>query len=515
MRVKKQPMKITAETSIYWVENKNQWKWGRYSNFKRPNRPDVNADALNSDVQNENSANSKRDQESPKSITEGETQGTIASPLQDGFHINPVDSGVSIDGKSFKISVVKPHDPAKTDKLKERMKSQVWELVNTGAMGSLFFRQPLNEAGAIPVSDTQPDPPSWVLWHPSLYTCIQVRRSCCAIQTSFTSGPLPRNIPACRYSQSDIVHPMKRIWREDSNSEYSLNTYNGTEGMVWERSPLISRPRDWHSLSDESAYDETGNAEENERNRTERDRGCFLLRQWIHARGMTSVLHQNAPWTFLSIRDWKCPRIQNAKWPRLHVIGNENSWTPNYRIFSHISDTSNQSTTAPLQHVRNRTGWLKKGKTRMRERIHAVNRHREESKMRSEDTRRRGEIRRKVQGHAERSEQGVWGKEKNDIMKKGSGIAYGFSSGFHRRIHKNMNAIALFRGSDRFREILCTQRLAERIDPNFSVDRIVFTLKDFVHLMNPELPKGSVIVFDDAGLGINSREWQSLPSKIF
>ena len=58
-------------------------------------------------------------------------------------------------------------------------------------------------------------------------------------------------------------------------------------------------------------------------------------------------------------------------------------------------------------------------------------------------------------------------------------------------------------------------RLAERIDPNFSVNRIVFTVKDFIHLMNQGLPKGSVIVFDDAGLGINSREWQSLPSKIF
>ena len=43
------------------------------------------------------------------------------------------------------------------------------------------------------------------------------------------------------------------------------------------------------------------------------------------------------------------------------------------------------------------------------------------------------------------------------------------------------------------------------MDPNFSVDRIVFTVKDFLSLVNQGLLPGSVIVFDDAGLGINAR----------
>jgi ABC-type dipeptide/oligopeptide/nickel transport system ATPase component len=57
--------------------------------------------------------------------------------------------------------------------------------------------------------------------------------------------------------------------------------------------------------------------------------------------------------------------------------------------------------------------------------------------------------------------------------------------------------------------------LAEQIDAKFSADRIVFTALDFLRLVNSNLPKGSVVVFDDAGLGIPAREWQSTAAKIF
>ena len=83
------------------------------------------------------------------------------------------------------------------------------------------------------------------------------------------------------------------------------------------------------------------------------------------------------------------------------------------------------------------------------------------------------------------------------------------------RIKKNRNLIALFIGDTGSGKSLSSIRLAERVDPNFSVDRIVFTVKDFLDLVNSGLPAGSVIVFDDAGLGINARLWQEMSARVF
>lgn len=83
------------------------------------------------------------------------------------------------------------------------------------------------------------------------------------------------------------------------------------------------------------------------------------------------------------------------------------------------------------------------------------------------------------------------------------------------RIKKNRNVIALFIGDTGSGKSLASIRLAELVDPNFNINRIVFTVKDFLSLVNSGLPPGSVIVFDDAGLGINARLWQEASSRIF
>lgn len=62
---------------------------------------------------------------------------------------------------------------------------------------------------------------------------------------------------------------------------------------------------------------------------------------------------------------------------------------------------------------------------------------------------------------------------------------------------------------------LASIRLAERVDPAFSVDRIVFTVKEFIALVNAGLPPGSVIVFDDAGIDINILLWQGMSTRMF
>jgi predicted Zn-ribbon and HTH transcriptional regulator len=83
------------------------------------------------------------------------------------------------------------------------------------------------------------------------------------------------------------------------------------------------------------------------------------------------------------------------------------------------------------------------------------------------------------------------------------------------RIRKNRNLIALFIGDTGSGKSMSAIRLAERVDPNFSVERVVFTVEDFLELVNSDLPVGSVIVFDDAGLGINARLWQGTSARIF
>ncbi|MHB8544870.1 MAG: P-loop NTPase family protein [Leptospirales bacterium] len=83
------------------------------------------------------------------------------------------------------------------------------------------------------------------------------------------------------------------------------------------------------------------------------------------------------------------------------------------------------------------------------------------------------------------------------------------------RIKKNRNLIALFVGDTGSGKSYSAIRLAERVDPTFSADRIVFTVKDLLALVNSGLPKGAVIVFDDAGLGINARLWQEMSARIF
>lgn len=83
------------------------------------------------------------------------------------------------------------------------------------------------------------------------------------------------------------------------------------------------------------------------------------------------------------------------------------------------------------------------------------------------------------------------------------------------RIKKNRNIIALFIGDTGSGKSMASIRLAERVDPNFTVDRIVFTVKEFLSLVNGGLPPGSVIIFDDAGLGINARLWQETSARVF
>lgn len=85
----------------------------------------------------------------------------------------------------------------------------------------------------------------------------------------------------------------------------------------------------------------------------------------------------------------------------------------------------------------------------------------------------------------------------------------------NKRILQNRNVNAVFVGDTGSGKSYSAISLGYQLDPNFTADRIAFTTKEFLALVNSDLPKASVIIYDDAGLGIPAREWQSTSTKIF
>lgn len=85
------------------------------------------------------------------------------------------------------------------------------------------------------------------------------------------------------------------------------------------------------------------------------------------------------------------------------------------------------------------------------------------------------------------------------------------------RIKENRNANLIFTGQTGSGKSYSAMKLGEMLDPDFDIDKIVFDVKSFLELINqkPPLPKGSVLIFDDAGVGLSNREWSSLSVKIF
>lgn len=58
-------------------------------------------------------------------------------------------------------------------------------------------------------------------------------------------------------------------------------------------------------------------------------------------------------------------------------------------------------------------------------------------------------------------------------------------------------------------------RIAEAVDPNFSVDQIAFGVREFLELVNDDsLGRGSVIVFEEASVEANAHEWYSKSNQV-
>lgn len=84
-----------------------------------------------------------------------------------------------------------------------------------------------------------------------------------------------------------------------------------------------------------------------------------------------------------------------------------------------------------------------------------------------------------------------------------------------RVLKRNKNFLGIITGETGSGKSYSAIKLAEDLDADFDIKNIVFTPKEFMDRINSdELKRGSVIIFDEAGVGINSRSWQSTSNKL-
>jgi hypothetical protein len=86
------------------------------------------------------------------------------------------------------------------------------------------------------------------------------------------------------------------------------------------------------------------------------------------------------------------------------------------------------------------------------------------------------------------------------------------------RIGKNKNALVCIAGATGSGKSYAGLSEAEDCDPEFTADRVVFGLDEFMTLVkndSKKLHKGSAIMLDELGVLAPSREWYSLSNRVF
>lgn len=85
-------------------------------------------------------------------------------------------------------------------------------------------------------------------------------------------------------------------------------------------------------------------------------------------------------------------------------------------------------------------------------------------------------------------------------------------------IVRGQNWVCIVTGRPRSGKSWSSLTLAKAIDPNFNINQVVFSAEEFVKLIesaetNDNLKDGSIILWDEAGVGIGSRNWYSVLNK--
>jgi len=93
---------------------------------------------------------------------------------------------------------------------------------------------------------------------------------------------------------------------------------------------------------------------------------------------------------------------------------------------------------------------------------------------------------------------------------------HGIFGGYvHQRIKKNKNFMCCITGPTGSGKTYSALSFAQKWDKNFTSNNIVFTPQEFIDLLNSNtLKKGSVIIADEFGVSMNSRNWQSVSNQV-
>lgn len=84
-----------------------------------------------------------------------------------------------------------------------------------------------------------------------------------------------------------------------------------------------------------------------------------------------------------------------------------------------------------------------------------------------------------------------------------------------QRIVRNKNFLGFVSGQTGSGKSWASISIAEDLDPEFNIDRVVFSARELMQLINSDtLKRGSVIVFEEMGVAMNSRNWQSIANKM-
>lgn len=86
-----------------------------------------------------------------------------------------------------------------------------------------------------------------------------------------------------------------------------------------------------------------------------------------------------------------------------------------------------------------------------------------------------------------------------------------------KRITLNLNFISLFQGSTGIGKTWSAISTAQMIDPEFSVEQIVFDFKELMAVINSDWfkqKKWKIIIFDEPQITISNRNWQSMTNKL-
>lgn len=100
----------------------------------------------------------------------------------------------------------------------------------------------------------------------------------------------------------------------------------------------------------------------------------------------------------------------------------------------------------------------------------------------------------------------------NEIMKKREKhwITY-----IKQRISKNKNFIGFISGKTGSGKSWSSLSIGEQLDSEFNIKRVVFSGIELMDLINSgELKKGSAIVFEEAGVEMSNKNWQSVTNKM-